>query len=43
MHVEYYTVAIGCTPMLLKEFELLELLLCNTGWVLTHGQLIDCM
>ncbi|MEF2976805.1 response regulator transcription factor [Subtercola sp. YIM 133946] len=43
MDVERHTVAVGGveTPMPLKEFELLELLLRNAGRVLTRGQLID--
>ena len=43
MDVERHTVAVRGvdTPMPLKEFELLELLLRNTGRVLTRGQLID--
>ena len=43
MDVERHTVSVdGVTvPMPLKEFELLELLLRNSGRVLTRGQLID--
>ncbi|MCU1406933.1 MAG: response regulator transcription factor [Glaciihabitans sp.] len=43
MDVERHTVSVGGkdTPMPLKEFELLELLLRNSGRVLTRGQLID--
>ena len=43
MDVERHTVAVRGieTPMPLKEFELLELLLRNAGRVLTRGQLID--
>ncbi len=43
MDVERHTVAVRGkeTPMPLKEFELLELLLRNSGRVLTRGQLID--
>jgi len=43
MDVERHTVTIRgvATPMPLKEFDLLELLLRNTGRVLTRGQLID--
>ncbi|WP_157157063.1 MULTISPECIES: response regulator transcription factor [unclassified Diaminobutyricimonas] len=43
MDVERHTVSVGGreTPMPLKEFELLELLLRNAGRVLTRGQLID--
>ncbi|QWT23933.1 response regulator transcription factor [Subtercola sp. PAMC28395] len=43
MDVERHTVAVDGrdTPMPLKEFELLELLLRNAGRVLTRGQLID--
>jgi two-component system response regulator RegX3 len=43
MDVERHTVTVGGTdtPMPLKEFELLELLLRNSGRVLTRGQLID--
>lgn len=43
MDVERHTVAVDGkdTPMPLKEFELLELLLRNSGRVLTRGQLID--
>jgi two-component system response regulator RegX3 len=43
MDVDRHTVAVGGseTPMPLKEFELLELLLRNAGRVLTRGQLID--
>jgi two-component system response regulator RegX3 len=43
MDVERHTVAVSGkdTPMPLKEFELLELLLRNSGRVLTRGQLID--
>ena len=43
MDVDRHTVAVGGveTPMPLKEFELLELLLRNSGRVLTRGQLID--
>lgn len=29
--------------MLFKEFELLEVLMCNFGWVFICGQLIDCV
>jgi len=43
MDVERHTVAVDGrdVPMPLKEFELLELLLRNSGRVLTRGQLID--
>ncbi|HWU58923.1 MAG TPA: response regulator transcription factor [Microbacteriaceae bacterium] len=43
MDVDRHTVSVGGaeTPMPLKEFELLELLLRNSGRVLTRGQLID--
>lgn len=43
MDVERHTVAVDgvATAMPLKEFELLELLLRNSGRVLTRGQLID--
>ncbi len=43
MDVDRHTVAVGGSeiPMPLKEFELLELLLRNSGRVLTRGQLID--
>jgi two-component system response regulator RegX3 len=43
MDVDRHTVAVRGveTPMPLKEFELLELLLRNAGRVLTRGQLID--
>ena len=43
MDVERHTVSVDGkeTAMPLKEFELLELLLRNTGRVLTRGQLID--
>ena len=43
MDVERHTVSVNGkeTPMPLKEFELLELLLRNSGRVLTRGQLID--
>jgi two-component system response regulator RegX3 len=43
MDVERHTVAVRGreTPMPLKEFELLEVLLRNSGRVLTRGQLID--
>jgi two-component system response regulator RegX3 len=43
MDVERHTVTISgaATPMPLKEFDLLELLLRNSGRVLTRGQLID--
>lgn len=43
MDVERHTVTVGGkeVPMPLKEFELLELLLRNSGRVLTRGQLID--
>jgi two-component system, OmpR family, response regulator RegX3 len=43
MDVERHTVQVDGreTPMPLKEFELLELLLRNAGRVLTRGQLID--
>jgi len=43
MDVERHTVSVEGkeTPMPLKEFELLELLLRNSGRVLTRGQLID--
>ncbi|MEA9985822.1 MULTISPECIES: response regulator transcription factor [Subtercola] len=43
MDVERHTVEVNGldTPMPLKEFELLELLLRNAGRVLTRGQLID--
>jgi two-component system response regulator RegX3 len=43
MDVERHTVTVAGrdTPMPLKEFELLELLLRNSGRVLTRGQLID--
>ncbi|WP_213817114.1 response regulator transcription factor [Glaciihabitans sp. dw_435] len=43
MDVERHAVSVGGkdTPMPLKEFELLELLLRNSGRVLTRGQLID--
>jgi two-component system response regulator RegX3 len=43
MDVDRHTVSVNGveTPMPLKEFELLELLLRNSGRVLTRGQLID--
>ena len=43
MDVERHTVTVNgvATAMPLKEFELLELLLRNSGRVLTRGQLID--
>lgn len=43
MDVERHTVTVNgvLTPMPLKEFELLELLMRNAGRVLTRGQLID--
>ncbi len=43
MDVERHTVSVDGkdVPMPLKEFELLELLLRNSGRVLTRGQLID--
>jgi two-component system, OmpR family, response regulator RegX3 len=43
MDVERHTVSVDGAPvaMPLKEFELLELLLRNSGRVLTRGQLID--
>ena len=43
MDIERHTVSVGGAeiPMPLKEFELLELLLRNSGRVLTRGQLID--
>ncbi|BDZ44850.1 response regulator transcription factor [Naasia aerilata] len=43
MDVERHLVTVGgaATPMPLKEFDLLELLLRNAGRVLTRGQLID--
>ena len=43
MDVERHTVTVGGsgTSLPLKEFELLELLLRNSGRVLTRGQLID--
>ncbi|MGN6206508.1 response regulator [Humibacter sp.] len=43
MDVDRHTVTVSGveTPMPLKEFELLELLLRNAGRVLTRGQLID--
>jgi two-component system response regulator RegX3 len=43
MDVDRHTVSVSGveTPMPLKEFELLELLLRNAGRVLTRGQLID--
>ncbi|HEY0259395.1 MAG TPA: response regulator transcription factor [Lacisediminihabitans sp.] len=43
MDVERHTVAVRGSemPMPLKEFELLEVLLRNSGRVLTRGQLID--
>lgn len=43
MDVERHTVQVDGTevPLPLKEFELLEMLLRNTGRVLTRGQLID--
>ena len=43
MDIERHTVTVagGETPMPLKEFELLEVLLRNAGRVLTRGQLID--
>jgi two-component system response regulator RegX3 len=43
MDVERHTVTVdgASVPMPLKEFELLELLLRNSGRVLTRGQLID--
>jgi len=43
MDVERHTVAVNGEPVSLplKEFDLLELLLRNTGRVLTRGQLID--
>ncbi|MET0715305.1 MAG: response regulator transcription factor [Mycetocola sp.] len=43
MDLERHTVEVSGkeTPMPLKEFELLELLLRNAGRVLTRGQLID--
>ena len=43
MDVERHVVTVdgGTVPMPLKEFELLELLMRNSGRVLTRGQLID--
>jgi two-component system response regulator RegX3 len=43
MDIDRHTVAVDGreTPMPLKEFELLEVLLRNSGRVLTRGQLID--
>jgi two-component system response regulator RegX3 len=43
MDLERHTVTVAGkpTPMPLKEFELLELFLRNSGRVLTRGQLID--
>ncbi len=43
MDVERHTVTVrgAVTPMPLKEFELLEYLMRNSGRVLTRGQLID--
>ncbi len=43
MDVDRHVVTVGgaTTPMPLKEFELLEMLLRNAGRVLTRGQLID--
>ena len=43
MDVERHTVSVGgrSTPLPLKEFELLEMLLRNSGRVLTRMQLID--
>ena len=43
MDVDRHVVTVGGeqTPMPLKEFELLEMLLRNAGRVLTRGQLID--
>ncbi len=43
MDIERHTVSVKgeLTPMPLKEFELLELLMRNSGRVLTRGQLID--
>jgi two-component system response regulator RegX3 len=43
MDLERHSVAVRgvATPMPLKEFELLEVLLRNSGRVLTRGQLID--
>jgi two-component system response regulator RegX3 len=43
MDIERHTVTVSGkeTPMPLKEFELLEVLLRNSGRVLTRGQLID--
>lgn len=43
MDIERHTVSVNgaLTPMPLKEFELLELLMRNAGRVLTRGQLID--
>jgi two-component system, OmpR family, response regulator RegX3 len=43
MDVERHVVTVGGSPVQLplKEFELLEMLLRNTGRVLTRGQLID--
>jgi two-component system response regulator RegX3 len=43
MDIERHTVSVSGkeTPMPLKEFELLEVLLRNSGRVLTRGQLID--
>jgi two-component system response regulator RegX3 len=43
MDIERHTVTVAGkeTPMPLKEFELLEVLLRNAGRVLTRGQLID--
>ncbi|MEO7421066.1 MAG: response regulator transcription factor [Ornithinibacter sp.] len=43
MDVERHVVTVAgvATPFPLKEFELLEMLLRNTGRVLTRGQLID--
>ena len=43
MDIERHTVSVDGVPvaMPLKEFELLELLLRNSGRVLTRGQLID--
>ena len=43
MDVDRHVVTVGGerTPLPLKEFELLEMLLRNAGRVLTRGQLID--
>ncbi len=43
MDIERHVVSVGGVPVLLplKEFELLEMLLRNSGRVLTRGQLID--